>query len=176
MKLDRFSMIERGHNALPQPYLGIYHTLVEHIPFGVSLIDRLGQLRITNPATMRLLGLPERADSAGRSFLDLFPITNRDYIAALIERAFAGERMEIEGSLVVQGRQRVFQSSLIPITGADTTIQTLLAITQDVTELIEQRLEAEIERDRLSAAIQSSNDARGSNFFFSLPAQPQIAK
>ena len=32
-------------------------------------------------------------------------------------------------------------------------------MTQDVTEQLEQRLEAEIERDRLSAAIQSSNDA-----------------
>jgi PAS domain S-box-containing protein len=151
--------IERGRNALPQPDLGIYHTLVEHIPFGVSLIDRSGQLRITNLATMRMLGLPECADPVGRSFFDLFPITNRDYIAVLVERAFAGERMEIEGSLLVQGRQRVFRSSLIPITGVDTTIQTLLATTQDVTELIEQRLEAEVERDRLSAAIQSSNDA-----------------
>jgi PAS domain S-box-containing protein len=151
--------IERGRNASLQPNLGIYHTLVEHLPFGVSQIDRSGQLRIANPATARLLGLPEGADPAGRSFLDLFPITNRDYIAALVERAFAGERMEIEGSLVVHGRQRVFRSSLIPITGADAAIQTLLAMTQDVTELIEQRLEAEIERDRLSAAIQSSNDA-----------------
>jgi PAS domain S-box-containing protein len=151
--------IERGRSASPQPYLGTYHTLVEHLPFGVSQIDRSGQLRITNPATMRMLGLPEGTDPAGRSFLELFPIINRDYIAALVERAFAGERMEIEGSLVVHGRQRVFRSSLIPITGADATIQTLLAITQDVTELIEQRLEAEIERDRLSSAIQSANNA-----------------
>jgi PAS domain S-box-containing protein len=151
--------IERGRNASLQPNLGIYYTLIEHLPFGVSQIDRSGQLRIANPATARMLGLPKGADPAGRSFLDLFPITNRDYIATLIERAFAGERMEIEGSLMVHGRQRVFRSSLIPITGADATIQTLLAMTQDVTELIEQRLEAEIERDRLSAAIQSSNDA-----------------
>jgi PAS domain S-box-containing protein len=151
--------IERGRTAAPQPNPGSYHTLVEHLPFGISQIDRSGQLRIANPATAHLLGLPAGTDPAGRSFLDLFPAVNRDYMAALVERAFAGECMEIEGSLVVHGRQRVFRSSLIPITGADATVQALLAMTQDVTELIEQRLEAEIERDRLSAAIQSSNDA-----------------
>ena len=158
--------IERGRAAVPPSNLGIYHTLIEHLPFGISQIDRSGQLRTANPATARLLGLPDGIDPAGRSFLDLFPLVNRDYIAALVERAFTGERMEIEGSLVVHGRQRVFRSSLIPIIGGiptkggtDTAVQTLLAITQDVTELIEQRLEAEIERDRLSAAIQSSNDA-----------------
>jgi PAS domain S-box-containing protein len=43
--------------------------------------------------------------------------------------------------------------------GANESIESLLAMTQDVTEQIELRLEAEIERDRLSAAIQSSNDA-----------------
>jgi PAS domain S-box-containing protein len=151
--------IERGHNAALAPNPGIYHTLVEHLPFGVSQIERSGQLQIANPATAHLLGLPDNTNAVGRSFLDLFPATNRDYIAALIERAFTGERMEIEGSLMVNGRQRVFRSSLIPIMGANASIQTLLAMTQDVTELIEQRLEAEIERDRLSAAIQSSNDA-----------------
>jgi PAS domain S-box-containing protein len=151
--------IERVRTAAPQPNLEIYHSLIEHLPFGISQIDRSGQLRIANPATARMLGLPAGTNPAGRSFLDLFPVINRDYIAALVERAFAGERMEIEGSLVVQGRQRVFRSSLIPIPGANATIQTLLAMTQDVTDLLEQRLEAEIERDRLSAAIQSSNDA-----------------
>lgn len=151
--------IIRGQLAAPPPDPGIYHTLVEHLPFSVSQIDQYARLRTANPATAHLLGLPKGTDSIGRSFLDLFPIVNRDYIAALVKRAFAGERMEIEGSLMVRGRQRVFRSSLIPITGADATIQMLLAMTQDVTELIEQRLEAEIERDRLSAAIQSSNDA-----------------
>jgi PAS domain S-box-containing protein len=151
--------IERGRAASQPSFAGMYHTLVDHLPFGVSQIDRSGQLLIANPATARLLGLPEDTNPAGRSFLDLFPIVNRDYIAALVERAFAGERMEIEGSLVVQGQRRVFRSSLIPIAGADATIQTLLAMTQDVTDLLEQLLEAEIERDRLSAAIQSSNDA-----------------
>jgi PAS domain S-box-containing protein len=151
--------IERGRIAAPHANPGNYHILVEHLPFGISQIDRTGQLRMANPATARLLGLPVGIDPVGRSFLDLFPIVNRDYIAGLVARAFAGEQMEIEGSLMVHGQQRVFRSSLIPITGADAIVQALLAITQDVTELIEQRLETEIERDRLSAAIQSSNDA-----------------
>jgi PAS domain S-box-containing protein len=158
--------IERARSAVPPFNLGIYHTLVEHLPFGVSQIDRSGQLQSANSAAAHLLGLPTGTDPTGRSFLDLFPVVNRDYIATLIERAFAGERMEIEGSLVVHGRQRVFRSSLIPITGGiptkggtNATIQTLLVMIQDVTDLIEQRLEAEIERDRLSSAIQSANDA-----------------
>jgi PAS domain S-box-containing protein len=151
--------IERGRVAVPHANPSSYHTLIEHLPFSISQIDRAGQLRIANPATARLLGLPAGTDPAGHSFLELFPIINHDYIAGLVARAFAGEQMEIEGSLMVDGRQRVFRSSLIPIPGANATIQALLAITQDVTELIEQRLETEIERDRLSAAIQSSTDA-----------------
>lgn len=151
--------IERGCAANLPSQTGMYHTLIDHLPFSVSQIDRSGRLRIANPATARLLGLPEDINPAGHSFLDLFPISNRDYIAALVERAFAGERMEIEGSLMVQGQRRVFRSSLIPIAGADANTHMLLALTQDVTDLLEQLLEAEIERDRLSAAIQSSTDA-----------------
>ena len=45
----------------------------------------------------------------------------------MIERAFAGERMEIEYSLMVQGQQRVFASTLIPIAGADAAVHMLLA-------------------------------------------------
>src|SRR5258705_4260679 len=59
--------IERGHNASLQPNLRIYYTLVGHLPFGVSQIDRSGQLRIANPATARLRGLPDGPDPAGRS-------------------------------------------------------------------------------------------------------------
>ena len=77
----------------------------------------------------------------------------------MIARAFAGERLEVEDSLLVQGQRRVFASTLIPIAGADAAIHMLMGMTQDISEQLEQRLEAEIERDRLSAAIQSSNDA-----------------
>jgi PAS domain S-box-containing protein len=151
--------IERAQTASPQPELSSYSTLVEHLPLGVTLIDRSGRLLIANPATRRMLGLDETTDGFGGLFLDLFPLSNRDYIAGLIQRAFAGERTEIEYSLAVRSRRRVFTSSLIPIAAADATIRQLLVMTQDVTEQIELRLEAEIERDRLSAAIQSSNDA-----------------
>jgi PAS domain S-box-containing protein len=152
MTLDRLS-------ALPTPEIGTYRTLAEHLPFGVALIDRAGRLVIANPATTRLLGRDDGASPAAGSFLDLFPAANREYIAGLIERAFTGERMEVEYSLAVHGRRRVFTSSLIPIAGSGAPAQTLLAMTQDVTEQIELRLEAEIERDRLSAAIQSATDA-----------------
>jgi len=148
---------ERVRLASTQPDLG--RILAEHIPFGVALIDRTGRLLIANPATARMLGRSDGADLPAGSFLDLFPTTNHDYIAGLVERAFNGERMEVEYSLEVRGQRRVFTSSLIPISGSASTIQTLLAMTQDITDQIELRLEAEIERDRLSAAIQSSNDA-----------------
>jgi CheY-like chemotaxis protein len=64
--------IERGRNISPPLYPVVYHTLVEHLPSGVSQIDRSGQLRIANPATMRILGLPDGADPPGRSFLYVF--------------------------------------------------------------------------------------------------------
>ncbi|HJZ45831.1 MAG TPA: PAS domain-containing protein, partial [Roseiflexaceae bacterium] len=163
-RLAGHTVLHAIHSAIERARIGslqtdVYRTLVDRLPLGVSQIARSGQLRIANPATEYMLGIRDGAASSARSFLDLFPGKNRDYIAELIERAFAGERMEIEYSLAVRGQRRVFTSSLIPITGEDGTIDSLLAMTQDVTDQIELRLEAEIERDRLSAAIQSSNDA-----------------
>jgi DNA-binding NarL/FixJ family response regulator len=92
------SAIERGRHASTRPELEIYPRLVDHLPLGVAQIERSGQLRIANPATARMLGIQAGADPSARSFLELFPATDRDYIAGMIERAFAGERMEIEYS------------------------------------------------------------------------------
>jgi PAS domain S-box-containing protein len=134
-------------------------TLVEHLPLGVCMIDRDGQLQLANTTTARMLGVSDGEALAGRSFIELFPAANRDYMTGLIARAIAGERIEVEYTLLVGSQRHVFASTLIPIAGTDAAVRTLLAVTQDLTEQLEMRLDAELERDRLGAAIQSSNDA-----------------
>src|SRR3712207_6239485 len=95
-------------STFAQPDVEAYRALAEHLPFGVAMINHAGRILVANPATAHMLGHGEKAGVTLDSFLDLFPAANRDHIAGLITRAFAGERMEVEYSLVVCGRRRVF--------------------------------------------------------------------
>jgi PAS domain S-box-containing protein len=165
-RLSRHALLRAIHIAIERGQIGaqlaakaLYRTLVEHIPLAVYMIGHDGLLQIINATTAYMLGFSNSAALAGRPFLELLPRSYRDHVASLMARAFAGERMEIEYTQVIRAQRRVFAITLIPIIDAASAVHSLMGMTQDITDQLEMRLDAEIERDRLSAAIESTNDA-----------------
>jgi PAS domain S-box-containing protein len=136
-----------------------YRTLVESLPLSVFEIDRDGRLLSMNQAGLQMLGTPGLEQVDGKAYLDVVPQAARAQLATLIARAFGGEVLEIAYSGVVEGQQRMFRSTLLPLAGADGQADTLTGMTEDITEQVQARLEAETERDRLDAVMESSNDA-----------------
>jgi PAS domain S-box-containing protein len=135
-----------------------YHTLVEHIPLGIYEIDADGRLLSINPAALRMLGARAAVDVLGQPLIDLMAAPNSAYTAPLIARAYAGEAVEVEYTLLLDGQRRVFTATIVSPPDTDGSGRKIILMAQDITERMQARLEAEIERDRLDAVLESSND------------------
>ena len=136
-----------------------YRMVVKNLPLSVYEIDHDGRLLSINQAGLRMIGAEDAAQVHGSAYLDVLPIADDAQFAALMARAYAGESLEIDHSGMVNGQQRVFTSTLFPLVDADGAVRKLTGMTQDITERFQMRLEAEMERDRLDAVLESSNDA-----------------
>jgi PAS domain S-box-containing protein len=136
-----------------------YRTLVEKLPLGIYEIDRDGRLLSINQAGLHIIGAQDIAQIHGRAYLDIIPSAEPAQLAILMARAYAGEVLEIEYSGSVDGVSRIFTTTLIPQRDADGAVYKLVGTTRDITEQRETRLEAEQDRDRLDAMLESSNDA-----------------
>ncbi len=60
---------------------------------------------------------------------------------------------------MVDGEPRVFTTTLIPQRDIDGSVSKLVGTTRDITEQLRMRLEAEQDRDRFDAILESANDA-----------------
>ena len=136
-----------------------YRMVVKNLPLSVYEIDRDGRLLSINQAGLRMIGAEDAAQVHGSAYMDVLPVADDAQFAALMARAYTGESLEIDHSGIVNEQRRVFTSTLFPLVDADGTVRKLTGMTQDITERFQMRLEAEMERDRLDAVLELSNDA-----------------
>jgi PAS domain S-box-containing protein len=136
-----------------------YRTLVEKLPLSVYEVGRDGRLLSINQAGLQMIGEQDVAQVIGRAYQDMLPMAELVDLSALIARAYAGEELQIESTGSVDGELRVFTTTLIPQRDGDGSASKLVGTTQDITEQLRTRLEAEQDRDRLDAILESSNDA-----------------
>jgi PAS domain S-box-containing protein len=133
-----------------------FRALVEHSPDLVSRYDR-GMRRIyANPAVCRTLG---------RSLADLLGKTNRDLglpdeLAHRVEENLgavlsSGEGRVVTMDLPTAAGVRALESHLVPETGSDGAVETVLVITRDMTE----RVQAEQALHRLNERLTASEVA-----------------
>lgn len=135
-----------------------YRALVESLPLGVYEIDVAGELLSINQSGLRILELYEQPPAQGTCFIDALQEPHRSLMATLLARAATGETLEIEYSSSGTQQQRMLVTTLVPLRRADGAIHSIMGVIQDITERRQFELDAEIERYRLDAILESSSD------------------
>ena len=122
----------------------------------ILAVDLDGRLTEWNPGAERLFGYAAD-DAIGRSLAILMPPERAGEHRALLQRIFAGERIDrLETERVRRDGTRVLISlALSPLRAPDGAILGAFAIARDVTE----RHAADTERSRLAALVAASADA-----------------
>jgi PAS domain S-box-containing protein len=136
---------KRAEEALAQREREM-QTLIDHVPDIIARVDRETRHMFVNRAVERAAGLPAQA-FLGRTHQELgMPPDLSAFWREHIWRVFeTGEQQDVEFEFPTPSGPRAFLSRMVPERGPDGTIQTVLAITRDVTE----RRQAEQDRLRL---------------------------
>jgi PAS domain S-box-containing protein len=133
-----------------------YRTLVDNAPICIHEIDREGRIRTMNPRGLQMAGAPKVSPVMGRPYLDFVLAEDRERVAAQLEAALAGKRVEFEFR-GFNGR-RYFYSTKIPVRGETGEVERLIGIALDITERKSQEAELRRARETLQDAIESMPD------------------
>lgn len=138
-----------------------YRALVEKLPLSVYELDREARVISINQTGLQMVGREGLQQVQGLPFQEVFPKEEIGDVGALLPRAYAGEELQIDttSSTPSPREQRMYSTTLIPQRDADGEVNKLIGTTRDTTEQQKMRLEAEKDRDRLDAILESSNDA-----------------
>lgn len=110
-----------------------YRQLVESAPVCIHELDTRGRLTAMNPAGLAMLGEADSCAIAGVDYLEFVRDGDRERVAALIDRALAGESVDYE-FVSDSNPPREFRSSLVPIRDHEGRVVRLMGMTQDLTE------------------------------------------
>lgn len=129
--------------------------IIDAVPGLVSYVDSDLRYRIANQTYMEWFGL-DVSDLIGRSMQEMMGRVGFKAIRPHIERAFQGEIVTFEESLLYRdGKHRDVRATYIPDRGLTEFVQGLIVLIADITE--EKKLrEATL---HLAAIVQSSEDA-----------------
>lgn len=111
-----------------------YRRLVESLPVCVHTIDRAGHISSINASGLRMLGAESEGGVIGKPYLEFSSNRDRARISRLLEKAWEGSSAQFEYQISFEGRSRHFQSSFVPLSGPDGTIEEVLGHTVDLTE------------------------------------------
>jgi diguanylate cyclase (GGDEF)-like protein/PAS domain S-box-containing protein len=107
--------------------------IIENSPLSIHEIDLEGRIIFMNRAGLRMRGLKEGSEIQGSFYLDIVNAADRQRIAELLAKAYAGEICHFE---FTTGRPhgRVLKSCFVPIKNKNGSVERLMGITEDVTE------------------------------------------
>jgi len=132
-----------------------FHAILNHAPGSVMLLDRDGIVLDLNPAALSLFELDERSDLLGRSLMPFVRAEDRDTVAALNARVFAGESPTITFALLgCRGARKLVEHRAVPLRDPAGTIVAALSTTTDITQ--RQEVENVLRRRALQHAVLSS--------------------
>lgn len=136
-----------------------YRILVEKLPMTVYELDRDGRVLSINQTGLQMLGKHDEEEVRGLAYQEVFRPEEMGYLGALLARAYAGEELQIDATATTNNTQRVFTTTLTPQRNSNGVVTKLVGTMQDITDQLHMRLEAEQDRDRLDAILESTNDA-----------------
>lgn len=124
----------------------VFETLVENAPDIIARFGRDLRPRYVNAAIERLTGIPA-GHFVGRTFEEAgFPPAAAAEWNALAQQAFrAGEQIETEFTHAIGNDLRWFRSKAVPEVGPDGSVDTIIVVCRDITE-IKASMEARIDR------------------------------
>ncbi|HEX4933717.1 MAG TPA: PAS domain-containing protein, partial [Gemmatimonadaceae bacterium] len=108
--------------------------ILEATPECVKVVSRDGRLKEMNPAGLSMLEVPELASAQGSSLVDFVAPEHRPSFVEMARRVFQGESANLTFELIGrEGTRRWVESSAVPLRDASGRVESLLAVTRDVT-------------------------------------------
>ena len=119
----------------------------------VKILDRKGIVLEINSAGLAIIEADSSADIIGRSVYPLIDTEHRQAYIDLTHSVFAGEKGKLEFKLTgLKGTSRWLETNAVPLQKGD-RIQTVLAVTRDITPRKQAELQLQQERDFSNGVI-----------------------
>lgn len=127
-------------------------SLVDCAPVCINEIDLDGRFLSINVEGARQVGNMYAEEIIGQAYLDYVAPWDRKRVSDLLAQAVEGRVRQFEYTAIIDGRTRVFGSSLIPLRDANGQVAKLLGYSQDITaqKTSEQQLVHRAEHDSLT--------------------------
>ncbi len=127
-------------------------SLVDCAPVCIHEIDPDGRFLSINAEGARQVGNMYAEEIIGRAYLDYVAPWDQRRVADMLAQAADGRVCQFEFTAIIDGRARVFGSSLIPVRDANGEVAKLLGYSQDITarKTSEQQLVHRAEHDSLT--------------------------
>jgi diguanylate cyclase (GGDEF)-like protein/PAS domain S-box-containing protein len=107
--------------------------LIENSPMCIHEITLDGRMISMNQSGLAMMGLVNEQEVVGYRYLDIVGEADRERIANLMDRAYAGESSHFE--FVASGANgQVFKSCFVPLRDSNGRVEKLMGITEDITE------------------------------------------
>ena len=110
-----------------------YRLLVENAPVSIHEIDLEGRITSMSRAGLLMRGVKEESEVAGSLYLDAVSNADRERIAELLARAYAGETTRFEFK-AGGPHGKICKSCFVPIKNKQGSVEKLMGITEDITE------------------------------------------
>jgi PAS domain S-box-containing protein len=112
-----------------------YRKLVENAPLCIHIIDLKGRLQAMNPSGLRMMGIQGERDVQGLVYLNAVCDEDRPRVAALMDRAFAGEASEFEFRANTPALDSTYASNFVPIFDENGLVEQLMGCTRDISKM-----------------------------------------
>ena len=110
-----------------------YRLLLENSPVSIHEIGLDGKIISMSRAGLVMHEIKEEGEVQGVLYLDGVGAADREHIAELLLKAYAGETSHFE--FIASGsRARIFKSCFVPIKNRNGGVEILMGITEDITE------------------------------------------
>ncbi len=135
-----------------------FRAIVETARDSIFLKDRAQRYEMVNPAMEHLTGLVA-SEMVGHTAAEIFDPEDSAGIAQVDTLVLAGETIELEENVAVNGVLRTFHIVKVPMRDADGTITGLCGIARDITALVRTKREIEERRMYLEGILEAAPDA-----------------
>ncbi len=131
-------------------------TFFNHSPRLIGIVDHEGRYQMVNQALAQTLGGSPK-EIVGRTFRDLLPPDAAKTFMRRVERLVETQApLLIKDHLKINGKERIFQSLLFPLSQDESGVQTFGSMASDVTEREEMEQQLRESRERLSLAVEGA--------------------